>query len=778
MIERFFSRLGVFIVNKRRVIIIVGLVLLFASLFGVMRINMATGIETWVSTDSQTYKDYERFNQHFGSNVIVIMVTGDDINQLLQPDNLKTMENIENQIGLNTKVISAISPAFLIKQAATEYIGVPVLPDDPQIIRAIVLDNQSGQIRPEFRDVLPDDKHALIPIVLKGGMSRDEEKEVVEEAQNMVDTADFIEVEAVVTGGPAVTSQIQDLMANSMRNMFIVAIFLMFVILAVIFRVRGFFAWRWLPMGEVAIAIIYTFGAMGILSVPITMVTMAVFPVLIGLGVDYSIQLHNRYDEETGSGKTVANAIKESVTHIGPAMGIALIAMCLGFAAMLFSPVPMIGDFGLMLIIGVIICYVVAMLLPLTILYWRDRRAALITPHDKKKSMRKKEKIKLSGDRMGFVERGLQRLIPWVIKNPAIIIPIAIALSIAGLVSDPHIKTETDWNNLFAEDVEVVKDFQTLQSVAPGTTSTNVLVEAADVSRPEVMAWMVEVEDLVWEQLGSYVADTNCIAALVLQANDGEMPQSHADVQHCIAELPAPLKKNLVNEDYTAANIVINLKGEDVERMGQIERLKTRLTDYTIDGPSGVGITLTGAALINMELFDALTSGRQKVTLIGIGLIFLGLFLLFRLSLLKSLIAILPIALIIGWSSGLMYLLGITFNPLTATLGVLILSIGVEYTILLMTRYYEERDKGKGPEEAMTTAALKIGRAIVVSGLTDIGGFTALLAAGGFLMLRDFGVMTVINISLALVSTLVVLPALIVSIDSWRERRRLVKGFK
>jgi hypothetical protein len=90
-----------------------------------------------------------------------------------------------------------------------------------------------------------------------------------------------------------------------------------------------------------------------------------------------------------------------------------------------------------------------------------------------------------------------------------------------------------------------------------------------------------------------------------------------------------------------------------------------------------------------------------------------------------------------------------------------------------MMRYYEERGKAKAPGEAMVDAVAGIGRAIIASALTTIGGFTALLAAGDFPVVRDFGIITVIDISLALLSTLVLMPALIVSIDSWRERRRL-----
>ena len=123
-----------------------------------------------------------------------------------------------------------------------------------------------------------------------------------------------------------------------------------------------------------------------------------------------------------------------------------------------------------------------------------------------------------------------------------------------------------------------------------------------------------------------------------------------------------------------------------------------------------------------------------------------------------------------------MYLLGIKYTPLTATLGALIIGIGVEFTVLLMMRYYEERGKGEGPVEAMTTAMTKIGRAIIASGFTVIGGFGALLIAKDFLILRDFGIVTTINVFFALVSTLLVLPTLIVWVDSWREKCRLARS--
>ncbi|APV45084.1 hydrophobe/amphiphile efflux-3 (HAE3) family transporter [Dehalogenimonas formicexedens] len=761
--ERYFRKLGVFIESKRVLVITVSVILIIASLFGATQLKLATGVETYLSTGSQTYQDYMRFNQHFGSSVVVVLVTGNDLTQLLQPANVAAMETIENQMGNNPNVVSALGPTFLIKQAVAQQTGTPVLPLDPKILQSIVVDPENGQIRPQFSRVLPDGQHALIAIVLKGDLSLDGQKLVSEEVENIVATAGFSGVGAVVTGMPAVFSQLEDMMSSSLRNMFLLSILLMLVILAVVFSVRGFFAWRWLPLGIVLIGIIYTFGIMGVINVPITMVTMAVFPILIGLGVDYAIQFHNRYDEEARRGETVAEAIIDSVTHIGPSIGIAIIAASLGFAALFFSPVPMVRDFGLMLIIGVIAAYLVALFLLLGILYLHDRRNATKTTINKGMAKAKQEKV-------GFVERGLQHLAPWVIRNTAIIIPLALLLTIGGLISDSYIATETDETKFISQDVPAVKNLLALEKIAGGVSSINMLVESKDITDPLVIAWMVQLEQRITSEQPEFVTGTSSIADLILQATGGVMPQSSVQVKQILGQLPVPIKRNLITDDYTAGNLVISVEQLEIAK---IQELRDQLTGYVVNPPAGVNVILTGTPIIGIELFNALTGGRIQMTLIGVGLIFLVLLGLFKFNLLRAVLAVLPIGLILGWSSGIMYLLGIKYTPLTSTLGALILGIGVEFTILLMMRYYEERRKGEGPEEAMTTAMTKIGRAIIASGLTIIGGFGALLIAKDFLILRDFGIVTMINVFFALVSTLFVLPTLIVWVDTWQEKQRL-----
>jgi hydrophobe/amphiphile efflux-3 (HAE3) family protein len=399
-------------------------------------------------------------------------------------------------------------------------------------------------------------------------------------------------------------------------------------------------------------------------------------------------------------------------------------------------------------------------------LYWRDRRHEIKAVSTK---VNKKAGTEHIGNR---IEKGLRKLAPWVIKNPVIILPIALVLTIGGVVADFHIDTNTEWSDYLYPDLPMMQNYHTLEAVAGGSAPVNLFVEAEDVTEPSVLNWIAQLEQSLRTEQAETIDSVSSAADLVLQASGGQMPQDSRLTKQILENIPAPIKTNLVNDDYTAANIIINASEVGVSGVKDIQN---KLPEYISDPPDGVSVTVTGTSLIQVALLDALSSGRAKMTIIGIAFVFLGLFILFRFNIIKALLAILPIWLIIGWSSGFMYLAGIEYTPLTATLGTLIMGIGVEFTVLLMTRYYEERGKGEGPVEAMTTAMTRIGRAIIASGLTVIGGFAALLIAKDFVILRDFGIVTVVDVFFALVSSLFVLPTLIVWFDSWRERRRLAK---
>ena len=175
-----------------------------------------------------------------------------------------------------------------------------------------------------------------------------------------------------------------------------------------------------------------------------------------------------------------------------------------------------------------------------------------------------------------------------------------------------------------------------------------------------------------------------------------------------------------------------------------------------------------GSLAFGANTIDAIVGSRMKLNLICLGAIFLVLLLVYR-RIFVTLFAIIPVGTVIAWSSLDMYLIGIPLNPLTAILGVIIIGICTEFMVLLIGRYEEEKRKGLTPPAAMAMAISKIGRAIVTSALTTLGGFGVLIASD-FIMIRDFGIATVVSVFLCLIITITVMPGLIVWLDKQKGR--------
>jgi hypothetical protein len=98
--------------------------------------------------------------------------------------------------------------------------------------------------------------------------------------------------------------------------------------------------WSLLPIPIVFLGVGWTFGAMGLLHIPFTMVSMSAFPVLIGIGIDYAIQFQNRINEEFTRTGQPQKAVVETVKHVTKPVIIALIITSIGFISLLTSSIP------------------------------------------------------------------------------------------------------------------------------------------------------------------------------------------------------------------------------------------------------------------------------------------------------------------------------------------------------------------------------------------------------------------------------------------------------
>jgi predicted RND superfamily exporter protein len=295
----------------------------------------------------------------------------------------------------------------------------------------------------------------------------------------------------------------------------------------------------------------------------------------------------------------------------------------------------------------------------------------------------------------------------------------------------------------------------------------NVLVETTGerrVTDQEVLDWMLAFERRQQDQ-HPQLGTSNSIASF-LELITGE-PPSATTVETHLAAAPAALVDSVVNEDRTMASITFALTGDDTlaER-----RELTEAIEADARPPDGVAVAPAGLAVIGTAAVDALSSNRDLMSFVAVAAIFVALLAVFR-NPVKAIAPLLPVVLALGASAMILYATGISYSPLTSISGPLIIAMATEFNILLMARYFEERAAGREARDAMAHASLRIGRAITASGLTVLGGF-AVLAFSDFPLLDNFGKVTALNIAVSLISTLVLLPPLLVWADEAPERAR------
>ena len=119
---------------------------------------------------------------------------------------------------------------------------------------------------------------------------------------------------------------------------------------------------------------------------------------------------------------------------------------------------------------------------------------------------------------------------------------------------------------------------------------------------------------------------------------------------------------------------------------------------------------------------------------------------------------VIPIVLATGWSSLILFIIRIPLNPMSAAMGTLVIAISTEFSVLLSERFRQERQRGLELDQALSRTYRSTGRAVLASGITAIAGF-AVLIVSSITMLRDFGLVTLVDLSVSLGGVLLMLPA-------------------
>jgi hydrophobe/amphiphile efflux-3 (HAE3) family protein len=780
--------------------------------FGIPRLQFKTGQETLIEASSKVAVDNERFQREFGGDPMLILFEapagGPGIAQLFTEGNRGELARFERDLSASGQYESIITPLTILELAQTQ-IEKRMIEEPQRLARdqdaaeaasrtesvprgdapeqrdaaaaaarqrvfdawnaefgadarrfldagerslsnprfvTFVLYGADGEIRSELTGIFPDERHALMVVRPDGNMSIDEGSRL---AGALVDDAKdyrFEGVDLLVSGPPLLIKEINDKMKSALIVMAALAVAIMVVVLFAVFRAR----WRLLSLPAVLVGCVAAFGLLGFLGIPLTMVTISGLPILIGLGVDFAVQVHSRIEEETFAADSAEIGIERTARHLGPALGLAAVAACIGFIVLRLSDVPMIRDFGSMLAVGAIIIFITSIVLIGSVVFLRERARIGGSPD---------ARARIEVERLvhGLTARTVGRLLP--------IAAIAAIVALGGLYVGRKIETETDPERFVPSDSRVLEDLHYLRDVSGSTSELNLLIEApAGVADDAVLAWMYAFER---RQMQRHAAlhRSNSLASFTASLT-GRQPDAAA-ARDAIAAAPPAIVNTVVSPDGRLANMTFALRG-NLTLTDQKALTQAILDDA--NAPAGVTVAPAGIAVVGTEAVDALSGNRDLMSFVAITAIFLALFAVFR-DPVKAIAPLLPVVLALGASAMLLYASGMKYSPLTSISGPLIIAMGTEFNILLMSRYFEERAAGAEPRLAMSKASLRIGRAIAASGLTVMGGF-AVLGFSDFPLLDNFGKVTALNIGVSLISTLILLPPLLV----WADEDRHIIG--
>jgi hydrophobe/amphiphile efflux-3 (HAE3) family protein len=683
--------------------------------------------------------------------------------------------------------------------------GAPSI-QDPNFIPEIVFDQTRGVNQPKarFSYLFPTKNAALIQVRLKSSLSDSRAARAIQLIRRAVAMKMFrlgYGGRYTVTGEPVVLNDLASAISGSILVLLIGAVVVMALVLMLVFG--G--ALRLLPLAIALGAAAITFGLMELAGAGLTMASIAVLPVLIGLSVDYAIQFQSRAREATGRGTGARGeaggaAAVEHAAHAGaPTIAAAALATATGFLVLLLSPVPMVRGFGVLLVIGIAVAFATTITAGAAALTLAGRRAAggrrgvFRTPHVRKTPRQAlwtgtvasaRGAAEILADATAPLKR-LANRVPRpnpanLARHPGRVLAAGLVLAVLGWAADTQTGVQSDVTKLVPSNMAALQHLRTLERVTGVSGEIDVVVRGRNVATPQTVGWMIGYENQLLDHFG-YLESKGCFAATLCpalslpdlfqsQTNPSQSSTSGltaAAIQGLLSAVPTYFSQAVITPDHRAATLAFGLRLMPFSR-------QQRVIDYMrahLHPPRGINAALAGLPVLAADANGALSSSARRLLTLLAGLLAVGLVLLaiFRRPR-RALTPLVPIVLATGWSALVVFAIGIPLNPMSATLGSLVIAISTEFSVLLSERYRQERARGGSADECLTRTYRSTGAAVLASGVTAIAGFGVLILSD-ITMLRDFGFVTVIDLAVSLAGVMLVLPAVL----ALAERRRLLE---
>ena len=698
---------------------------LFTAIIGSQASNiyMESELIEYLPCDDPTISLWNTIKEEFkiGETIIIFIDQTDRIYDIRNPKVLNEIDEIERAIdkyendeGSLDGIVSVRSLASLIKAENEKSIleggnGVNSIPEDIDDIYAYM---ERFTVK-STKGVLYTGSYKVAIVIIQLSDNADF-KSILYRTKKAVDNRGTTYANMTITGTIAMQQAIQK---ESMRNLVIVfPIALLFVSIVLFFfhrTLKGIII-AFLPP---AFAIVLTFGVLGMVQPELTIISVAIIALLLGLGVDYSIHLMNRFVEEYDI-EDKTNRIEKILRYTGKAVFLSTVTTMIGFASLMISSMSPIITFGFGCAIGILFCFISAtILVPCLVIVLK---------------FEKKDHIP-----------SWKKLANFVINNRKRIILIAGFTAVLSVVLIPQVKTDVDYLEFAPEDIpEVDAMFKYSENFGTGSNFNALLVETdtEGLLEPEVIEAIYIMEekmrDAIREEypgieekrleksIYSVADEIKELTDIINRSAVLNFLNNLVNADRIIYDMIA--EEGIIDEEFSKTIISVAIPiGSSLDKIKIVVNKINSIASNTILPQNGKVSHLAGQDAVTVSVNNRLTDEQVRSMILALILVLAAMIFIFNSSIYGAL-TIVPVFLVLMWEPGFLVVLDVPLSLATISIAAIMVGVGIDYGIHITHRFREEIGQGKSKIEAIKISIERTGSSLVEAALTTIAGITAI----------------------------------------------------
>jgi len=545
-----------------------------------------------------------------------------------------------------------------------------------------------------------------------------------------------------------------------------------FIIFTLWFIFRNF-KWVIMPLVGCATSVVIMIGLLGFLGWKVTVISSNFIALMLILNMAMNIHVTVRFLQlkkefpKLSKGEAILEASKKMML---PILYTVLTTIC-AFLSLVFSGIKPIIDFGWMMTLGLIISLLITFLLLPSLIN------LLSSDND----------IDLKDTEKSFITSALGSFTK---NNKFLIFGSTILIIIFSCVGILKLEVENSFINYFDKETEIYKGMKKIDEDLGGTTPLNIILKfpkkQKEVENEEFEEWeeeneadqnkakywftrdkmdkIIKIHDYLESlpEIGK-VLSFGSILKVAEDLNKKELQSLEIAVLY--SKIPETIKTEIitpyisVKKDEARISVRIKDSLKDLRRNDLIKKINSDLN--TKLGFEKNEYKLSGVLI----LFNNLLQSLFKSQILTLGIVILGIFLMFFIlfkNLVISFIGVVPNFIAAFFILGIIGLIGIPLDMMTITIAAITIGIAVDNSIHYIYRFKEEFKKIKNYNKTLDRCHSTVGVAILNTSITIVFGFS-ILVLSNFIPTIYFGVFTGIAMLLAMISVLTLLPKLILT---------------